>query len=779
MGGIENRSPIAVPAGTIELRVHGVSGTPPEGLLRDRAIKVAGGPTTGFFRVSDDVGRRLSRRAPGFVEAYSWGGLTSGSRLRSALRLLLLPFALINVAGWMLPGVVRDGDDAPSRPREGEHAGEPRRHAAMARLAALAMTAYAGVAAYWVGLTAVTQLGFRYDWPWPQQPREQAAAAALVAVAMVAIWMVVARRRTRIADFEPEPEIGLERPTPGGPADLSAMAAAPATAIDPSSEEGPGVASLWTSPFIARRLGRIHAAVALATIAGVHLTVLAADGPIALAAAVAAGVGGLVALATLFRPGLLAAEDAGWEATATVALCLAGAGVVGALFQRPAPGSEYVAGLEAAGTRLLWWLVGIVVTAAIALAAQQTACAGPAGRLGRLHAPAFAVLGFATALTGVAGVTAVILVIARGRTLPLGDFQFVVAVAVSGLVAVCVAACVVVLRLRPANSPGSVGFYERLRDTAGAGRGVIVLGAVVFAVLALALGTGETVNLVDLNRDGAPGWASAGWAAVLALVVCVLLSLDTHRRRIALPVAAGVAAVVVSVAAVTVDGGWAAMGNGADEALSAVAIVGALLAPVGAVGWFAYQGSANPGARQVVGVFWDIASFWPRHFHPWAPPPYTDVTIPDLADRVRHLRRTEGTRTVILSGHSQGAVIAVPALQRLCHLDGDADGAPVALLTYGNLLDAHYRRLFPWVFDPALVAAVDECVEHRWINLFRTTDPLGHPIPALGDRDRDNSQPPLLDMGPTSTAKTLNHADYQYGEQYQPALDQLAAPREP
>ena len=33
-------------------------------------------------------------------ESYSWGGLTSGKASR-ALWLLLLPFALANLAGWM------------------------------------------------------------------------------------------------------------------------------------------------------------------------------------------------------------------------------------------------------------------------------------------------------------------------------------------------------------------------------------------------------------------------------------------------------------------------------------------------------------------------------------------------------------------------------------------------------------------------------------------------------------------------------------------------------
>src|SRR5918993_4696303 len=85
--------PVPELAGVTELRVHGVGGTTPGALLGDLAPQqVAGDAVAGFYRTADVAGRH--------VEAYSWGGLTSRSGFR-VLWLLLLPFMLANLAGWM------------------------------------------------------------------------------------------------------------------------------------------------------------------------------------------------------------------------------------------------------------------------------------------------------------------------------------------------------------------------------------------------------------------------------------------------------------------------------------------------------------------------------------------------------------------------------------------------------------------------------------------------------------------------------------------------------
>ena len=87
--------------GDVELRVHGVGGTPPAQLLSDLSPdQVAGDKIAGFYRTVDDEHDR-------HIEAYSWGGLTSRSSFR-VLWILMLPFALSNLAGWMCqPSVAR------------------------------------------------------------------------------------------------------------------------------------------------------------------------------------------------------------------------------------------------------------------------------------------------------------------------------------------------------------------------------------------------------------------------------------------------------------------------------------------------------------------------------------------------------------------------------------------------------------------------------------------------------------------------------------------------
>ena len=98
--------------GVTELRVHGVGGTPPDAILGDLAPEqVSGDAIAGFYRSSDhragDGDRDARLDVDRHVEVYSWGGLTSQSKVR-VLWLALLPFLFANLAGWMCSARTRN-----------------------------------------------------------------------------------------------------------------------------------------------------------------------------------------------------------------------------------------------------------------------------------------------------------------------------------------------------------------------------------------------------------------------------------------------------------------------------------------------------------------------------------------------------------------------------------------------------------------------------------------------------------------------------------------------
>jgi hypothetical protein len=180
----------------------------------------------------------------------------------------------------------------------------------------------------------------------------------------------------------------------------------------------------------------------------------------------------------------------------------------------------------------------------------------------------------------------------------------------------------------------------------------------------------------------------------------------------------------------------------------------------------------NPAERKTVGALWDVATFWPRAAHPFAPPCYAERAIPELVDRVRvltgtvkknesdpawwaleaHRRNADRTLEVatgplLLTGYSQGSVIA-PAV--VAQLPKETVGR-VALLTLACPARRLYGRAFPAYFGPFELRALasrlapqpetaepkradgteaprswpEFCGKLRWRNLVRETDYIG------------------------------------------------------
>ncbi|MGH9005759.1 MAG: hypothetical protein ACRDYV_21745, partial [Acidimicrobiia bacterium] len=246
----------------------------------EQPLQVEGDRHSGFFRTADAGGRH--------VEAYTWGGLTSGSPSR-AVWLLLLPFSVVNVAGWATAGGVSTS----------------RLLRAILRLVAVGMTA-----AYvlWVITLAMDVVAYQYCrnspcgsqspwWQWPlanptvasRVTRRLAVAALAPLGTVVALW---------VAAF-----VSWKR------YDLT-TAASTGTTRDPGQTQEHELSDprFWYSPWQRRRLRAAHVTVGLATIALVlgwatrELTAgAAADGGWLLTAglvtAAVAATGGLVAAA--------------------------------------------------------------------------------------------------------------------------------------------------------------------------------------------------------------------------------------------------------------------------------------------------------------------------------------------------------------------------------------------------------------------------------------------------------------------------------------------------
>jgi hypothetical protein len=159
--------------------------------------------------------------------------------------------------------------------------------------------------------------------------------------------------------------------------------------------------------------------------------------------------------------------------------------------------------------------------------------------------------------------------------------------------------------------------------------------------------------------------------------------------------------------------------------------------------------------RRGTGVIWDVIMFWPRWYHPMAPPAYGPYAVKRLGEEIERLQKRpvddpalEGNQPVVLSSHSQGTVLSVIALALMTGATHDDDRDtyrlqhPEALdrlgfLTYGCPVGHLYDRYFPSLGFASLSEALAEGLgagrgtppgQGRWVNLHRPTDPIGGPL---------------------------------------------------
>lgn len=204
----------------------------------------------------------------------------------------------------------------------------------------------------------------------------------------------------------------------------------------------------------------------------------------------------------------------------------------------------------------------------------------------------------------------------------------------------------------------------------------------------------------------------------------------------------------------------------------------------------------SEATRKAVGILWDLTTFWPRAAHPLSPPCYAERVVPEMTTRINWGLKRGGI--VVVSGHSQGSLIAAATLIRMDPADLDR----VRFVTYGSQLRALYGRIFPAVLGPRVLGCVPthgtptfgqadpdvpldvggegemaestKCPtlsqllgEGDCVNLFRRGDPLGWRVFSDRDSDRDVCTREVPrgvagDPGPI----VATHSGYQHSHEY-------------
>jgi hypothetical protein len=683
----------------VELRVHGFSGTPAESLLDSvAAVDVAGDGVGRIVRPAD----RLRRPAPGpvlmaggrpvsrTVEGYLWGAMTSGGWAKATWA-LLLPFALANVAHWMLP---------PLSTERLSSRGLGFLLRSLLRTVSLLLTCllFAQLTLLSLDLLAaqclapgVACLGAVPEWA-RELPRLRALAGLAPVVALV--WLL-----HRVSGTEwtaPDPGPGTSRgaalgaPGPGLPA--TPLAGDPDT---PTLRTLHTLGALSTASLLA--LGGPHAPVTPPWIVAIALLGIAIGGAVLLDDPTGSSIdrgGDWVRLALGHWPRRFL--------VLVGLVLLVFAGLTVHLEAGGLPGSDDT--MESASA-LLTVLCGAFAALLV-----------PAARMAR---PQWA--GLPRGLRPWAGGWAAAPVLALAVLVGAG-FGAGIALTVRRLLG----------REDLVLPPG----YQAITVVWGAA-GAALVAAALLAGLALAVrqvvfgrSMPVEVPLLHPTRAERTRVAQAWWRASL-------MRNHVHHAVIAV---AGVLVALVGVRWVLFFAGvqppsWA-MPVSALGVTVLAALAGASLTAV-------YRAARQPDAARQLGQLWDLISFWPREAHPAVPPCYPLKVVPDLVRRAREHLADPAVR-LVLAGHSQGSLLTAVAAARLLNDLPAADRERVGLVTAGSQLLWAYPRAFPSVVPHSCLAELSGALGGRWRALCRGTDPIGGGVTTWMRRSFEGS---LLGVG--------------------------------
>ncbi|MEX2268874.1 MAG: hypothetical protein WEA75_09330 [Acidimicrobiia bacterium] len=722
----------------IELRIHGVSGTPVEHILDTPAVVLHAGDELSGFSPPQVQPKREPTSPQGRVpvlEGYRWGGLTSRVAT-AALWVVLAPFALVNAAGAM--------HLTDTKKPVGEYRGIARGlEGWLVRLFALSLTLMLVLTAFVTAVDIVAWQGHRsgsglvgfLDWSWLDTPEQRVAVLALVPV-VVLIGLARVGKKT----FERYEDYPASKPAPEV---TGANAGTPLECAD-----------FWNGAERARPFQRTHTAAGLSFIAllvAIVLTRTDATGSwVWIVPAVALGASMLLC-ALPQRSG-----------AAAISVMIAAVLILGALLMYTYFEADFT-------TDDSLTLPGSTTTVQVMFGAQlgtlMVLAAFGFYRWTRLHA------------------------FVHLRLLGTGTFcvslgAFVIGAALSAGVILRVAD--LIGRARPsAEIPNKGKTIVTPAAMAWAARGVTLacIGIVVLVVVVLLVvwraRRGHEDSEVEPPSLRSKLAAAIAWARLTdrANVIISVVSWITMITA--------VGAFFASREAYGGDQpGWL---PGSPAVWRAFEVAGTVIVVLFALAlvFLIVRAYRTEGLRRKVGILWDLATFWPRTAHPLGPPCYSERVVPELSARVAYFLLGDAeipepgfeSSDVVVSAHSQGSVIAAAALLQMAPTD------QIALLSYGSPLRRLYRSYFPTYFgDPAL-DVLSGRVGARWRNLYRHTDPIGGPVfqdpsdpdPPPASVDTFVTTPPKRRAGDPAPPVIERHSNYPREPAYAVAFDWLDA----
>lgn len=698
-----------------ELRVHGVSGTPPRDMLYTDPVARDVDPS--LPRTYTSVYRKSDRDSGYSVEAFHWGGLTAGS-WRTAFWILLAPFAFANITGWMAERQTRTGRAA-------------------VRVAGLALTALL------VSQASVAMVDLPYHWLSGRIAGLGLRLSMIVLHCLLGFaFFLLVQKASAQSHFPPglSPDRQLELILDTRP-ETMLPDGAEGTDLDWDDPAGAtlGDATVWKPHAILHRLRRLHLAAGILVVAmvatrGAGSRVLEWVVVTAFALTVV-----LVVTTTVVPKSRLVRVVTAWAPGVSIGI----AGLCAILllaYDLPASGHwtgvhettfDIALVMFAAGAVVL--VTGLAPLGAFAIGAQL---GGAFGIASAVVVESF--VGVDEIKDNGAGWTSVAML-----------FLFVILLMLVGRLAMPWDGSGLDLGANDADHGRSRRLMTILRRITVDARAVFKLAG-LFGVaaggIAVYLGCpgGSACHPFNLGRPPGPGLTVA-----LAIIALLLLWWTAHRVfgpiAVLLPIGAGalVAAGALgflkfSILKVQID----------LSSLVGVSIAFTVLLPASFIINSLVRGFRDAERRRKVGILWDMASFFPRWYHPLAPPAYGPFVVQQLKREL-----TERPRD-LLAAHSQGAMISLVTLGQMEEEIG------LHFLSYGCQLGLHYPRLFPTAGIADLVERVSRHVgPNGWISLWRPNDPLGGAVAG-----------PVMDR---TVIHGVGHSTYELTQDYRDARRDL------